>query len=90
VPDRASRYTVFLKPAADRALKKMPRDLLARVGQAITQLGINPRPHGATALKGEPGLLRLRVGDYRVSYTVQDDVLTVLVITVDHRREVYR
>lgn len=85
-----ARYTVFLKPAAERALKKMPPDVLNRVSKAISQLSMNPRPSGVTALQGEPGFLRLRVGDYRLIYTVQDDVLTVLVVTVGHRREVYR
>ncbi|MEO7272183.1 MAG: type II toxin-antitoxin system RelE/ParE family toxin [Vicinamibacterales bacterium] len=85
-----ARYTVFLKPSAERALKKMPPDVLVRVSKVISRLSLNPRPPGVTALQGEPGCLRLRVGDYRLIYTVQDDVLTVLVVTVGHRREVYR
>jgi mRNA interferase RelE/StbE len=90
VAGHAARYTVFLKPAAERALKKMPPDVLVRVSKAISQLSMNPRPPGVAALQGEPGFLRLRVGDYRLIYTVHDDVLTVLVVTVSHRREVYR
>jgi mRNA interferase RelE/StbE len=43
-----------------------------------------------TALQGEPGLLRIRVGDYRIIYSIRDDVLTVVVVTVGHRREVYQ
>ena len=43
-----------------------------------------------TALQGEPGLLRIRIGDYRIIYAVQDDVLTVLVVTLGHRRDVYQ
>ncbi|MEQ1761010.1 MAG: type II toxin-antitoxin system RelE/ParE family toxin [Vicinamibacterales bacterium] len=84
------RYTVFLKPAAERALRKVAPPDLRRLAQAIDSLGTNPRPSGVTALKGEPGLLRIRVSDYRIIYTIQDAVLTVLVVTVGHRRDVYR
>ena len=86
----AALYTVFLKPAAERALKKIASPTLRRIARAIDSLGTNPRPSGVTALQGEPGLLRIRVGDYRIIYTVRDDVLTVLVVTVGHRRDVYR
>ena len=82
------RYTVVLKPAAERALKKIAQPALRRIATAIDHLGTDPRPSGATALQGEPGLLRIRVGDYRIIYVVRDDVLTVLVITVGHRRDV--
>lgn len=83
-----ARYTVVLKPAAERALKKIAQPTLRRIAKAIDNL--DPRPSGVTALQGEPGLLRIRVGDYRIIYIVRDDVLTVLVVTVGHRREVYQ
>ena len=83
-------YAVFLKPAAERALKKIASPTLRRIARAIDNLGTNPRPSGVTALQGEPGLLRIRVGDYRIIYTVRDDVLTALVVTVGHRRDVYK
>ncbi len=85
-----ARYTVVLKPAAERALKKIAQPTLRRIAKAIDNLGTDPRPSGVTALQGEPGLLRIRVGDYRIIYIVRDDVLTVLVVTVGHRREVYQ
>ncbi len=85
-----AHYTVFLKPAAERALKKIAPPTLRRIAKAIDSLGTNPRPSGVRAIQGEPGLLRIRVGDYRIIYTVHDDVLTVLVVTVGHRREVYQ
>jgi mRNA interferase RelE/StbE len=90
VADDAPRYTVYVKPAAERALTKLPREVVARIAKAIDRLGVNPRPPGVTALQGEPGFLRLRLGDYRLIYTVQDAILTVLVVTVGHRRDVYR
>ena len=85
-----ARDTVVLKPAAERALKKIAQPTLRRIAKAIDNLGTDPRPSGVTALQGEPGLLRIRVGDYRIIYIVRDDVLTVLVVTVGHRREVYQ
>ena len=85
-----ARYTVFLKPAAERALKKLAPPVLRRIAKAIDNLGTNPRPSGVTALTGGPGLLRIRVGDYRIIYSVQDAVLTVLVVTLGHRRNVYQ
>ena len=85
----ATRYTVYLKPAAVRALKKLPREVLPRIARAINNLSTDPRPTGVTALQGDPGLLRIRVGDYRIIYTVKDAVLTVLVVTVGHRHDVY-
>jgi mRNA-degrading endonuclease RelE of RelBE toxin-antitoxin system len=54
------------------------------------QLAEEPRPAGVKALQGLPGLLRLRVGAYRVLYQVHDDQLLVLVLTLGHRRDVYR
>ncbi len=56
----------------------------------IDALATTPRPRGASALQGHPGVLRIRVGDYRIIYQVQDDLLTVLILRVAHRREVYR
>ena len=82
-------YRVELRPAAVRALRKIdPRDR-GRVHGAIALLAQDPRPPGARALTGRPGL-RVRVGDYRILYLVQEDVLLIVVVTIGHRREVYR
>ena len=81
-------YQIELRPAAVRALKRIAHQARDRIRGAISLLGENPRPPGAKALKGRPGL-RVRVGDYRIIYTVDDDILIVTVITLGHRREVY-
>ncbi len=81
-------YRIELRPAAVRALKKIDPQHRSRIQGAIALLGQNPRPPGAKALKGRDGL-RVRVGDYRILYTVQDDVLLVVVVTLGHRRSVY-
>jgi mRNA interferase RelE/StbE len=60
-----------------------------RVAAAIDLLAEEPRPPRATVLVGRRGYLRVRTGDYRIVYTVSDDVLLVLVVALGHRREVY-
>ena len=61
-----------------------------RILQSIRELADEPRPHGSTKLAGASDAYRIRVGDYRVLYTVDDAVVRVLVIRVGHRRDVYR
>lgn len=81
-------YRIELRPAAVRALKRIDRQDRDRIRGAIALLGENPRPPGAKPLRGRPGL-RVRVGDYRIIYTVNDDVLVVAVVAQGHRRDVY-
>lgn len=81
-------YRIELRPAAVRALKHIDHQDRDRIRGAIALLGEDPRPPGAKALRGRPGL-RVRVGDYRIIYTVNDDVLVVAVVTLGHRRDVY-
>lgn len=81
-------YRIELRPAAVRALKKLDPPIRRRIQGAITLLAEDPRPPAARALRGRPGL-RVRVGDYRIVYTVTDDVLLIVVVTVGHRRDVY-
>ncbi|MGH3181410.1 MAG: type II toxin-antitoxin system RelE family toxin [Streptosporangiaceae bacterium] len=83
-----SDYRIELRPAAVRALRKLDPSVHRRVQGAIALLAQNPRPPAARALQGRPGL-RIRVGDYRIVYTVTDDILLVVVVTLGHRREVY-
>lgn len=81
-------YRIEFRPAAVRALRRIAHQDRDRLRGAISLLGENPRPPGARALKGRPGL-RVRVGDYRIIYTVDDDILVVAVIALGHRRDVY-
>lgn len=81
-------YRIELRPAAVRALKKLDPPVRRRIQGAIALLAEDPRPPAARALRGRPGL-RVRVGDYRIVYTVADDVLLIVVVTVGHRRDVY-
>lgn len=81
-------YRIELRPAAVRALRKPDPSVRPRIQGAIAMLAQDPRPPGARPLRGRPGL-RVRVGDYRIIYTVEDEVLLVVVITLGHRRDVY-
>ena len=83
-----SEYRIELRPAAVRALRQLDPQARHRIQGAIALLAENPRPPGARALRGRPGL-RVRVGDYRIIYTVADEVLLVVVVTLGHRRDVY-
>ena len=78
-------YRVEFTSAAARQVKKLPRPARDRL------LASNdPRPPGSTKLVGEETAWRLRIGDYRVVYDIVDDVLTVLIVRVGHRGEIYR
>ncbi|MBJ7604476.1 MAG: type II toxin-antitoxin system RelE/ParE family toxin [Candidatus Dormibacteraeota bacterium] len=83
-----SGYRIELRPAAVRALRKIDPSVRHRLQGVIALLAQDPRPPAARALNGRPGL-RVRVGDYRIIYTVNDDVLLVVVVTLGRRREVY-
>jgi mRNA interferase RelE/StbE len=81
-------YRIELRPAAARSLRTLDPQDRRRVQGAIALLAQDPRPPNARALQGRPGL-RVRVGDYRIIYTVEDDVLLVVVVRRGHRRDVY-
>jgi mRNA interferase RelE/StbE len=83
-----SKYRIELRPAAVRALRNLDPPVSHRIHGAIAMLAHDPRPPAARALRGRPGY-RVRVGDYRILYTVADDVLLVVVVTLGHRRDVY-
>lgn len=81
-------YSIEVRPAALRALKRIDKQDHARIRGAIALLAADPRPPGAKALRGRPGF-RIRVGNYRVVYAIEDDKLLVIVVTLGHRRDVY-
>lgn len=84
-------YRIEFRPAALRDLRSLPKDVLVRVGARIAALADEPRPSGAEKLSGtEEDFYRIRVGDYRVIYKIEDKVLLIVIIKVRHRREVYR
>lgn len=83
-------YRVTLKPSAVKELARLSKPIQERIAATIDALAGNPRPHGCETLQGQDNLLRVRVGDYRIIYTVHDRELLVLVIRIGDRKEVYR
>jgi mRNA interferase RelE/StbE len=83
-------YALEFRPAAVRQLRKLPKDALVRLRTATEALRRDPRPPGAVKLAGTDDLWRIRVGDFRIVYTIADEALVVTVVRVANRREVYR
>lgn len=81
-------YTVVLTRTAQKQLDKLPTLTADTLLSAIELLASDPRPDGCKKLKGRPGY-RIRKGDYRVLYDVQDSVLVVEVIALGHRKDIY-
>jgi len=83
-------YRVEFGRRAARDFRRLSTDIQRRIDSAIQGLANDPRPPGCKKLAGEDSLWRIRVGDYRIVYQVQDDALLVIVLKVGHRREIYR
>jgi mRNA interferase RelE/StbE len=83
-------YDVEFSATAERSLAKLDRQVLARIKPRVLALAENPRPPGCTKLAGYASLWRIRIGDYRVVYDVDDAAERVEVTIVAHRRESYR
>ncbi len=82
-------YSLFLKKSAERDLRKIPQTDLQRIIQRIKELAATPRPSSSEKLAGQDSY-RIRQGDYRIVYTVNDDRQLIEIIKIGHRREVYR
>jgi mRNA interferase RelE/StbE len=84
-------YRVFIKPSAAKELEAVgQRRGRERLVERIRSLGSEPRPHGCEKLSGPTELYRVRVGSYRIVYSIDDASSEVLVVKVGHRRDVYR
>lgn len=89
----AGPYQVDLAPAARRQLLKLEKQTARRVIIELTNLQVEPRPPGCRAMVRQSNRWRVRVagaGNYRIVYEIHDQQLLILVITIAHRREVYR
>jgi mRNA interferase RelE/StbE len=82
-------YTVSLSLRAQRETRRLDRQILARIAKAIDSLVANPRPPGCLKVKNKENLWRIRVGDWRIGYEIDDASRLVTIITVGHRREFY-
>jgi mRNA interferase RelE/StbE len=83
-------YQITFKSSAAKEFRKLPLSIKQRLQDAINQLANNPRPSGVVKLKGDISLFRIRVGEYRVVYQINDIDRKLCVTRVRHRRDVYK
>lgn len=79
-----------LKKAARRDIQSLARPAQERILARLIELAVDPRPAGAERLTGMSDVWRVRVGDYRILYSIVENVILVLVLRVGHRREIYK
>jgi mRNA interferase RelE/StbE len=84
-----AKYAIDTKPSARGELENLSDNLIARLVPKIEGLAANPRPTGCRKLRGYKDFWRIRVGDYRVVYIIDDDRKMVSVTRIAHRRDVY-
>ncbi len=83
-------YDLEISRTAEKQLKRLPRADQERVGRAMLNLARDPRPHGSRKLIGYEDVFRIRVGRYRILYSVAAERLVIIILKVGHRRDVYR
>lgn len=83
-------FAVFFARSAEKELGRFAEPLCSRILTRIEALARDPRPHGCRKLEGGAGLWRVRIGDYRVLYSIDDRRRTVDVIAIRHRADAYR
>lgn len=82
-------YRVEITSGAQAQIDRLDKSNLGRIENRIAGLASNPRPQGAKRLAGHASLWRIRQGDYRIIYTIQDSVVLVTVLRVGHRSTIY-
>jgi len=84
------KYKIEIISSAVRDLKKLPKNILLDIDNSILLLSENPRPNGYKKLVGSENRYRIKVKDYRILYEIKDEVLTILIVRIRHRRNVYK
>ena len=85
-----ARYSIEISRTAEKQLEKLNRDDQHRVSRAILALADDPRPQGSRKLTGYDDVFRIRVGRYRVLYSVSGKKLIIIILKIGHRKDVYR
>ncbi len=83
-------YQIEWKNSAKVELKKLDKPVIPRILKAVEELASNPYPDGFRKLRGVDHTYRIRVGNYRIVYEVYNNILTVQIVRVRHRKEVYQ
>jgi len=81
-------YQVVIEKQAQKQLAKISLPYYQNIVEALQNLAANPLPHGYKKLKGRPGL-RIRIGVYRIIYNINENILTVFVLSIGHRKDIY-
>lgn len=85
------KYEIEISESAEKSLEKIPKKDRLKIIEKIDALELDPMPLGSLKLKGsKEALYRIRLGDYRVVYSIKKEILVVLVVEVGHRKEIYR
>lgn len=85
-----AQWQVIIHRKAEKILKRLDGDVLKRIRTAIRELASEPRPTGVKKLAGHENLFRIRVGDWRIIYAIEDDKLIVLILEISTRGGAYR
>lgn len=83
-------YSVDLSKIALKQMSKIPKRDLIRIGERIDQLAKDPRPHDVKKIVGSSDLYRIRSGSYRILYRIFDEVLCIMIVDLDHRKDIYK
>ena len=83
-------WKIIIHRRAEKALARLPKDLLERIRKAINGLAMEPRPDGCKKLAGYENLYPVRVGDWRISYAIETDRLIILVLEISPRGGAYK
>ena len=83
-------YRIAWKRSASRELRKLEKETVSTIVKAVESLAEEPYPRGSRKLKGTMQSYRIRIGDYRVVYSVRESLLTIEIVRVGHRRDIYR
>ena len=82
-------YSLLILRRAQKELSNLPEDVYKKIKQAILKLSKNSRPYGCKKLKGREGW-RIRVGNYRVVYEINDKDKSIIILHVGHRKDIYK
>ena len=88
--DQSPDWQIILTRQPQKVLRRLPKDLLQRIDLQFVALSKNPRPAGSKKLSGFDNLYRVRVGDWRISYAIEEERLVILVLEIAPRGNAYR
>ena len=83
-------YSIEFDKSVKKTLSKLPNEVIKKILDAIAELADNARPNGCKKLQSKGDFYRIRVGNYRIIYDINDDELLVLVVEIGDRKEIYK